>query len=117
MPIRPDDVTPPGLAPARRFRALPGRAGSGRLDLDLDVHAGREVEPLERVDRLGRVLDDVPVSYTHLDVYKRQVWMARFMARRKATRNRRTNVRGRRPNSKRAIVTLHPDDSIDLFDR
>jgi large subunit ribosomal protein L23 len=35
----------------------------------------------------------------------------------KATRNRRTNVRGRRPNSKRAIVTLHPDDSIDLFDR
>ncbi len=35
----------------------------------------------------------------------------------KATRNRRTNVKGRRPNSKRAIVTLHPDDSIDLFDR
>jgi large subunit ribosomal protein L23 len=35
----------------------------------------------------------------------------------KASRNRRTNVRGRRPNSKRAIVTLHPDDSIDLFDR
>jgi large subunit ribosomal protein L23 len=35
----------------------------------------------------------------------------------KATRNRRTNVKGRRPNSKRAIVTLHPDDSIDLFER
>jgi large subunit ribosomal protein L23 len=35
----------------------------------------------------------------------------------KATKNRRTNVKGRRPNSKRAIVTLHPDDSIDLFDR
>jgi large subunit ribosomal protein L23 len=35
----------------------------------------------------------------------------------KATRNRRTNVKGRRPNTKRAIVTLHPDDSIDLFER
>ena len=35
----------------------------------------------------------------------------------KSTRNRRTNVRGRRPNTKRAIVTLHPDDSIDLFER
>jgi large subunit ribosomal protein L23 len=35
----------------------------------------------------------------------------------KATRNRRTNVKGKRPNTKRAIVTLHPDDSIDLFDR
>ena len=27
------------------------------------------------------------------------------------------NVRGKRPNTKRAVVTLHPDDSIDLFDR
>ena len=35
----------------------------------------------------------------------------------KSTRNRRTNVRGKRPDIKRAIVTLHPDDSIDLFDR
>jgi large subunit ribosomal protein L23 len=35
----------------------------------------------------------------------------------KATRNRRTNIKGHRPNTKRAIVTLHPDDSIDLFDR
>jgi large subunit ribosomal protein L23 len=35
----------------------------------------------------------------------------------KSTRNRRTNVKGRRPNTKRAIVTLHPDDSIDLFER
>jgi large subunit ribosomal protein L23 len=35
----------------------------------------------------------------------------------KSTRNRRTNVRGKRPDVKRAIVTLHPDDSIDLFDR
>jgi large subunit ribosomal protein L23 len=35
----------------------------------------------------------------------------------KSTRNRRTNVRGKRPDVKRAIVTLHPDDSIDLFER
>ncbi len=35
----------------------------------------------------------------------------------KATRNRRTNVKGKRPDTKRAIVTLHPDDSIDLFER
>ncbi len=35
----------------------------------------------------------------------------------KSTRNRRTNVRGKRPDTKRAVVTLHPDDSIDLFDR
>jgi ribosomal protein L23 len=26
-------------------------------------------------------------------------------------------VRGKRPDTKRAIVTLHPDDSIDLFER
>ncbi|MHB1582452.1 MAG: 50S ribosomal protein L23 [Acidimicrobiales bacterium] len=34
----------------------------------------------------------------------------------KATRNRRTNTVGRRPNTKRAIVTLHPGDKIDLFE-
>jgi ribosomal protein L23 len=26
-------------------------------------------------------------------------------------------VKGKRPDTKRAIVTLHPDDSIDLFER
>ena len=34
----------------------------------------------------------------------------------KATRNRRTGVRGQRPDTKRAIVTLHPGDKIDLFE-
>jgi large subunit ribosomal protein L23 len=34
----------------------------------------------------------------------------------KATRNRRTNTRGRRPDTKRAMVTLHPGDKIDLFE-
>ncbi len=34
----------------------------------------------------------------------------------KSTRNRRTNTVGSRPNTKRAIVTLHPDDKIDLFE-
>jgi len=34
----------------------------------------------------------------------------------KTTRNRRTNTPGRRPNTKRAIVTLHAGDKIDLFE-
>jgi large subunit ribosomal protein L23 len=34
----------------------------------------------------------------------------------KSTRNRRTNTVGRKPNTKRAIVTLHPGDKIDLFE-
>ena len=34
----------------------------------------------------------------------------------KATRNRRTNTTGRRPDTKRAFVTLHPGDKIDLFE-
>jgi large subunit ribosomal protein L23 len=34
----------------------------------------------------------------------------------KATRNRRTNKPGSRPDVKRALVTLHPGDKIDLFE-
>jgi large subunit ribosomal protein L23 len=34
----------------------------------------------------------------------------------KATRNRRTNTVGARPDTKRAFVTLVPGDSIDLFE-
>lgn len=34
----------------------------------------------------------------------------------KAKVNRRSNTTGRRPNTKRAIVTLHEGDSIDLFE-
>ncbi|CAN5809979.1 hypothetical protein BH24ACT3_BH24ACT3_10470 [soil metagenome] len=34
----------------------------------------------------------------------------------KATRNRRTGQRGKRPDTKRAIVTLAEGDSIDLFE-
>ena len=34
----------------------------------------------------------------------------------KTTRNRRTNTVGHRPDTKRAIVTLHPGDTIDLFE-
>lgn len=34
----------------------------------------------------------------------------------KSTINRRTGVRGKRPDRKRAIVTLAPGDSIDLFE-
>jgi large subunit ribosomal protein L23 len=34
----------------------------------------------------------------------------------KATRNRRTNTPGHRPDTKRAMVTLHAGDTIDLFE-
>ena len=34
----------------------------------------------------------------------------------KSTRNRRTNVAGQKPSSKRAIVTLRQGDSINLFE-
>ena len=34
----------------------------------------------------------------------------------KATHNRRTNTAGRKANTKRAIVTLHGGDKIDLFE-
>ena len=34
----------------------------------------------------------------------------------KATRNRKTGTRGKRPDSKRAIVTLAAGDSIELFE-
>ena len=33
----------------------------------------------------------------------------------KTTRNRRTNTPGKRPDTKRAFVTLHAGDKIDLF--
>src|ERR1700685_3524558 len=59
------DVTPSATPPARRLAGKRGARPSGRLDLYLDVHAGREVEPLERVDRLGRVLDDVDQALVH----------------------------------------------------
>src|SRR5271163_2323657 len=59
------DVTPLAHPPARRPAGKRGDRPSGRLDLDLDVHAGREVESLERVDRLGRVLDDVDQALVH----------------------------------------------------
>ena len=34
----------------------------------------------------------------------------------KSTRNRRTGVKGQRPGTKRAIVTLKQGDSINLFE-
>jgi large subunit ribosomal protein L23 len=35
----------------------------------------------------------------------------------KLRRNRRTNVTGRRPDTKRAIITLAPGERIDLFEK
>src|SRR5271170_4662175 len=66
-------VTPSARPPARHPAGTRGDRPSGRLYLDLDVHAGRQVEPLERVDRLGRVLDDVDQTLVdpHLEVLAR----------------------------------------------
>ena len=49
---------------------LPRSCGLGALYLDLDVDARREVEALQRVDRLRRVVDDVdqPLVDPHLEV-------------------------------------------------
>ena len=40
------------------------------MDLDLDVDAGRQIEALQRIDRLGRRVDDVdePLVHAHLEV-------------------------------------------------
>src|ERR1700733_15905208 len=64
------EVTPSFRPPARRPAGISGPPPSGGLDLDLDVHARRQVEPLERVDRLGRVLADVDQALVdpHLEV-------------------------------------------------
>ena len=44
--------------------------GLRRLDLDFDVNAGRKVEALQRINRLGRRLQDVdkPLVNFHLEV-------------------------------------------------
>jgi large subunit ribosomal protein L23 len=39
-----------------------------------------------------------------------------MMRKGKRKRNRRTNTFGRRPDQKRAIVRLHGDDRIELFE-
>src|SRR6201996_1825537 len=48
-------------------------------ELDLDVDAGRQVEPHERVDRLGRRIDDVDQSLVcpHLEVLARVLVLVR----------------------------------------
>src|ERR1700729_3398924 len=48
-------------------------------ELDLDVDAGRKVEPHERVDGLGRRIDDVyqPLVRPHLEVLARVLVLVR----------------------------------------
>ena len=51
------------------------RAAGNRFKLHPGGHPGDGDRPQQR-PRIGvlRMLKDLPVSYTHLDVYKRQVW-------------------------------------------
>src|SRR5260221_4533048 len=44
-----------------------------RLELDLDVHAGRQIQARQRLDRLGRWLDDVdqPLVRANLKLFPR----------------------------------------------
>ncbi len=51
----------PSASEARRLRLL---------DLDLDVDPGRQIEALQRIDRLGRWLEDVEQALVdaHLEV-------------------------------------------------
>jgi hypothetical protein len=66
-------------AKAQQYYRIPGTAVealssvSDLLDLDLDVDAGGEVEPLERLDGLRRGLDDVDKALVdaHLEVFAR----------------------------------------------
>ena len=56
--------------------AVPHREILGIFDLDNASWAYKTREFLERAEQEGRVISvcDDPVSYTHLDVYKRQPW-------------------------------------------
>jgi hypothetical protein len=57
---RPDVVlTSHRVPPRQKVDYITGFSGLDLLNLDLDVDASRQVEPLQRVDRLRAVLDDV----------------------------------------------------------
>ena len=61
---------PPHNGVARARPEPGGRPRSDGLDLDFDIHPGREVEPLEGVHGLRRVVHDVHQTLvdTHLEV-------------------------------------------------
>ena len=73
LPRRPASLAPTERRRGRRPRLAGGTrrpAALGGLDLDLDVDAGGQVEALQRVDRLGRRLEDVEQALVdaHLEV-------------------------------------------------
>jgi large subunit ribosomal protein L23 len=66
------------------------------------------VDPRSTKIEIRRAVEDAfGVKVTHVNTLNRKG---------KSTRNRRTNTPGRRPNTKRAFVTLHAGDKIDLFE-
>src|SRR4051794_25967166 len=59
---------------SRWRRGAPRRAAAlGGLYLDLDIHTGRKIQPLQRVHRLRRGLEDVEQAlvHAHLEVLAR----------------------------------------------
>src|SRR3954447_19203223 len=78
---RPRSPSPrsPRRSPRRRAGSCPASCRESLSQLDLDVDAGREVEPHERVDRLrrGRVDVDQALVRAHLEVLPRVLVLER----------------------------------------
>jgi large subunit ribosomal protein L23 len=87
------------------------------------------IQPVVSEKSYGLIEDNVYTFLVHPDAAKPEIRSAveaifdvkvtkvnTLNRKGKATVNRRTGVRGKRPDRKRAIVTLAPGDSIDLFE-
>ncbi len=92
---------------------------------------GRDVvlRPVVSEKSYGLIEDNVYTFVVHPSASKpeisdaiEQVFDVRVLAvntlnrKGKRKRNRRSMTYGKRPDEKRAMVTLHPDDSIELFE-
>ena len=87
------------------------------------------IQPVVSEKSYGLIEDNVYTFLVHPDAAKPEIRSAveaifdvkvtkvnTLNRKGKSTVNRRTGVRGKRPDRKRAIVTLAPGDSIDLFE-
>lgn len=92
-------------------------------------HRSIILKPVVSEASYGRLDDNVYTFVVHPEANKIQIRQAvesifgvrvlkvnTLNRKGKVVRNRRTNVVGHRPAIKRAFVTLHPGDTIDLFE-